>query len=97
MIPVSNAGMNLFGWEKKFVQKSKVKVFATQDRQTPHRGFQTRTVYLNYVTCLRYTLLVQNPGYVTHNNKKSFKTLTQVTCTERSLTVYRCSQRGRWA
>ena len=27
-----------------------------------NRGFQTRTVYLDYITCLRYTILVWNPG-----------------------------------
>ena len=28
-----------------------------------YQGFRTRVVYLNYVTCLRYAILVQNPQY----------------------------------
>ena len=28
-----------------------------------YRGFQTRMVYLDYITCLRYTILVRNPRY----------------------------------
>ena len=27
------------------------------------RGFRTRTVYLDYITCLRYTILVENPRF----------------------------------
>ena len=30
----------------------------------PYRGFPTRTVYLYYMSCLRYTILVGNPRYV---------------------------------
>ena len=28
-----------------------------------YRGFWTRVVYLDYITCLRYTILVRNPWY----------------------------------
>ena len=31
-----------------------------------YRGFPTRMVYLYYISCLRYTILVGNPRYVTH-------------------------------
>ena len=27
-----------------------------------NRGFWSRTVYLDYITCLRYAILVRNPG-----------------------------------
>ena len=28
-----------------------------------YRGFPTRMVYLYYILCLRYTILVENPRY----------------------------------
>ena len=31
------------------------------------RGFPTRMVYLHYTSCLRYTILVGNPGNITEN------------------------------
>ena len=33
-----------------------------------YRGFLTRMVYLYYISCLRYTILVQNPKYDTHGS-----------------------------
>ena len=32
-------------------------------RYSAYRGFPTRMVYLHYISCLRYTILVGNPQY----------------------------------
>ena len=33
-----------------------------------YQGFRTRMVYLDYIACLRYTIMVRNPQYVTVYN-----------------------------
>ena len=38
-------------------------------RQAIYRGFPTRMVYLYYISCLRYTILVGNPQYIAHFNQ----------------------------
>ena len=38
-----------------------------------YRGFPTRTVYLDYISLYRYTILVGNPRYTKANNHKNVK------------------------
>ena len=37
-----------------------------QNRVSPYRGFRIRMVCLHYISCLRYTILVGNPRYISN-------------------------------
>ena len=45
------------------------------------RGFQTRMVYLYYISCLRYTILVRNLRYCTISKHCSHVVIKKLNCT----------------
>ena len=42
----------------------KISVLLYEWTREKHNRFPTRMVYLYYISCLRYTILVGNPGYI---------------------------------
>ena len=41
-----------------------VSSFANHKSEAVYRGFRTKMVYLDYITCLRYAILVRKPRYI---------------------------------
>ena len=48
---------------KQFLQNFWSSVLIQMHPKGRHQGFGTRMVYLDYITCLRYTILVWNPRH----------------------------------
>ena len=46
---------------------------ATEALDYTFRGFPTRMVYLYYISCLRYTILVGNPQFTLKKKRKKKK------------------------
>ena len=48
--------------------------------QGVYRGFPTRMVYLHYISCLWYTILVGNPRYLVSTHPQTAKNGTEILC-----------------